>query len=244
MGTGLGQLTGDLPRSEGIEKIQTDGDSHQFQTPQLSRSTTLHDLAKEGTIFFVHSALFVYGNWTRDPVADYVNVEDNNCHPFWITFDGPIFSGLDFKTDKKKRNSEWNYRLMGCPMHTWPGLLKCLQSLSGINKAEHRFHITVVQKIPMLDYLVLAKKATLPKPLPVVDLYTVGLLGNDRNVYFEPAKNPPMDKVRTRFGPPFPQIVKQGEEVLSGDMQQLSSPLLIPLEDDYAEAQVLASVGD
>ena len=248
MGTGLDQIQGDYPLKEGVTQKQTEGDSRQFKTPQLSGKMTLTDLMHEGNIFFVHSALFVYGNWTRDPVADYVNTEDNRCQPFWITFDGPIFSGLGFRTDRKRHNREWNYRLMGCPMHSWPGLLRCLQSLSGINRQERRFHMTVVQKIPMVDYFALAKKSTLPSPLPMIDLYTVGLLGNDRNVYFEPAKNPPIDKVRIRTGLPLPQVVKQGEDVLdSGDVRQLSSPLLIPLEEDNANVespQVLAGVGN
>lgn len=237
------KIEGELPKREAITRKKMDPESRPFIDLTLAKSATLVDLSKE-FIFFTHSAMFVYGNWTRDPVSDYVETEDKNCTPFWITFDGPVFSGLDFRTEKKRHNREWNYRLMGCPIDQWPGLLKFLQSLSGVNKAEHRFHMTVVQKIPMVDYFALTKKTTLPNPLPMVDLYTVGLLGNDRNVYFEPAKNPPLDKVRIRIGPPLPQVIRQGEEVLAGEIRQLNSPLLIPMEDDNDESKVLASIGD
>jgi hypothetical protein len=236
------KVEGELPKRESVTRKETNTDQRPFVDKTLSKSATLGDLSKE-FVFFTHSALFVYGNWTKDPVSDYIETEDKNCSPFWVTFDGPVFSGLDFQTTKKRHNREWNYRLMGCPIDTWPGLLKFLQTLSGVNKAEHRFHITVVQKIPMLDYFAMAKKSTLPGKLPMVDLYTVGLLGNDRSVYFEPAKNPPLDKVRIRIGPPIPQIVAQGESVLAGNVQQLSSPILIPMEERNDQSEVLARVG-
>lgn len=235
------KIEGELPSREAITRKEMNTDQRPFVDKTLSKSATLTDLSKE-FIFFTHSALFVYGNWTKDPVSDYIETENKSCEPFWVTFDGPVFSGLDFRTTKKRHNREWNYRLMGCPIDQWSGLLNFLQSLSGVNKAEHRFHITVVQKIPMLDYFALAKKPTLPSPLPMVDLYTVGLLGNDRSVYFEPAKNPPLDKVRIKISPALPQIVAQGEAVLSGNVQQLSSPILIPMEEGNDQPKVLADI--
>lgn len=215
------KIDGDLPRKEGVyvANYPHNDAAVSFNKLNISDCTTLTDLAKEYT-FFTHAALFVYGNWLDDPIKDYITVDDPKCAPFWLTFDEPIFSGLFFRDAAKHTNREWEHKLMGCPNETWPGLLSFLQSLSGVNRQEKRFHVTVAQKLSMLDYLALRRGLA----TKLIDVYTIGLLGNNRSVLFKPPTDL-RDKIRVKLSAPDPKIVELSKNILSSSPGEYRSNL-------------------
>jgi hypothetical protein len=231
------ELKQGLPKREGIYQIDVEPqDSPYLAAIKISKAATLAELAKEYALFS-HAALFVYGNWIRDPIQDYIIHEDPDCKPFWIDFDSPIFSGMFFRTRGGKTNRDWAYRLMACPLDSWGGLMSFLQQLQGFNEAEKRYHKTILQKVPMTDYFALRKKAVLPSPIPKVDVFLVALDGNDRVVHFEPAKNPPIDHIKVRFSPPEPDTIKLGEEILKRNARPLMLPVLDAANDGKASVK-------
>jgi len=225
-------MTTKLPGREHTHTIKLDADTYpKYDKKAFSHKATLMELSQT-YVFFTHAALFTYGNWARDPINDYIAEEDPYCFPFWMSFDKPIFSGLFCRDKNTKRTyREWNYRLIGCPKNSWPDLQKFLHSLSGINHDEGRFHITIMQKLPMIDYMMLNWRSSLPHPLPMFDIYTLGLLGNDRSVFFEPAKNPPLDHIKVTICPPQADVIELSTQVLSGDTSVLGNVVSVPMEE-------------
>jgi hypothetical protein len=194
-----------LPAREGVTSKTLDKqDGVPYHALRVSQATALADLV-EDYAFFTPAPLFTHGEWTSDPVEDYVRLTPACC-PFVITLPKPVFVGL-----RHRGNPSWNYRIMACPRDTWPGLYNYLAKLGGINRDRRLFHRMLPQQLPVPDTLALERKAVLPSPVPMVDVVTFGLDGNTRQVYFTPAINPPMDLPTVRTCPPDQKTVRLAE---------------------------------
>jgi hypothetical protein len=194
-----------LPAKEGVtSKTLEKQDGIPYHAMKVSQATGLTDLVEEYA-FFTPALLFTHGEWTSDPIEDYVRTSPACC-PFAIDLPRPVFHGL-----RHRGNPSWNYRIMACPRDTWPGLYSHLCGLGGINRDRWLFHRMLPQQIPIVDVLALERKAVLPSPVPMVDIITFGLDGNNRQVYFAPAFNPPQDLPHVKVGEADTETIRLAE---------------------------------
>jgi hypothetical protein len=167
---------------------------------RLSKATGLTDLAEEYA-FFTTGILHVHGRLDYDPVATYVQ-EYPNCCPMRINLPTPAFKGLNVGD-----NDVWNYVIFAVRKEEWgetnKKLMQYLSYLGIVDRKRNRYSRMLVQELPMLDRLALARKSVLPSPLPSVNIFTFGLDGNKERVFFEPAFDMhPKKKIRVvKLGP-------------------------------------------
>lgn len=208
----------ELPQRETGDKL------HRYLTVQKFRGAgTLASLA-EDHVLFTHATLFTHGNWTLDPIYDYL-LEHNSKHaPFMVETQSRIFHGLEFREQQgsnRRRNSDWCYRILCLVKEDWDSFFAFMSALAGINRDEQRVHWLLAQKLPIPDVVDLERRAILTKPCPTVEVVLFGLNGNDKTVYFKPALNPPIDKPKIVVGPPEPAVVAAALRLLAGHEQPL-----------------------
>lgn len=207
----------DLPKREGTHTRSELPlpDSPGYQIATFAKAVRLLDLTQE-FVLFTHAPLFTHGNWLHDPVFDYF-VECNPIHvPFQINLPRRLFLGLEIRQGRRLINDDWNYRLLAIHKDGWEDFFRFMGQVGGINRDDKRYHTLLAQQMPVPDILLLEHKAILPSPCPMVDIITFGLDGNDRQVYFAPALNPPIDKPKACTGPPDPKVVATAERVFAG----------------------------
>jgi hypothetical protein len=198
-----------LPAKEGVtEKVLDPQDGLPYHMLRLSKATSLKDLSGDYS-FFTLALLYTHGEWTSDPLQDYVRTHPK-CTPFVITLPRPAFSGLSLPSD-----DSWNYKVFGCYQEDWPDLFNFLGSLGGVDYHKKRYHRMLAQRLPLIDLLALERLSCLPSPLPTVDLISFGIDGNRHKVGLEPAKHPPLDRITVISLPPDEQTIRLARAVLA-----------------------------
>jgi hypothetical protein len=202
-----------LPAKEGVtHKVLDPQDGIPYHVARLSAATALKDMEAEYA-FFTTALLFTHGEWTRDPVEDYLT-KHPTAYPFHINLPRPVFKGLEVGA-----SLDWNYRIMACLKTDWEGddgLCGFLMSLGGIDRHKRRYHRMLVQKITIPDVFSLERATILPVPLPTVDVITFGVDGSNWRVGFEPASDPPCNQATVVKLRPDPEVVRLASAVLSG----------------------------
>lgn len=173
-----------------------------------SSTTTLADVCKD-YFLFTHAALLIYGNLPFDPLTQFCITQNNGQPPGVIMFDQPVFQGLEINGD-----AMFNSILFGLPLDKKDEFLFEL-GIIGIKEPVTKTYLnTVVQQLPMVDYLALKKKPS--GPLSYITIYAVGLDGNKACLHFKPAKIPPRDCIGLVIDNPRPEMVQFAKTIFEG----------------------------
>lgn len=209
-----------LPKRAGVhtrKELHQPKERIELQTIYVQNS--LMELTQEYALF-THGLMFTHGHWMRDVINDFLLETHTAYPPAVINLTRKVFTGMDFRENNRRLNQDWDFRLLACPYKSWADLFQFLSTVGGINRDEHKYHVLLCQQIPVPDVVALEHFTELPKRgCPTVNVFAFGINGNDKTVYFEPAKNPPIDKPKVRVGPPEQEVIDMAERVFAGHPQ-------------------------
>jgi hypothetical protein len=192
-------------------------DQGPYGPQRLSQAESLQSLTEE-FVLFTPALLFTHADWDRDPVKDWAG-EAPGRRVYSLDLPQAAFEGLEVGGDVN-----WCYRLLLCPRTQWADLYGFMGIIGFADRFRRRFHRALAQAIPVPDLLLLARLATLPDPVPTVQVVAFGVNGNRRQVAFVPAANPPLDRARPEVYPPEEETVRAANRFLSGPGPQQPPP--------------------
>lgn len=200
-----------LPINEGYYPSIAINETGKLQPAKLRfpMGSTFGDLCKEYTLF-TYAPILLFGNLPFDPVLQFYNENPDTQQPSVIFTDEPLFTGLE-----KEGVAAFNHMLIAVPNEVWPKLALHLGTIGMRNDQQQLYLETVIQQIPMADYLEL-KKEIVHTAVPMVSIYGVALDGNKCCLHFQPAQNPPVDKIRFVNSPPRQQIIDFAKGMFAG----------------------------
>lgn len=153
---------------------------------KISGAATLRDLAKDYAIFS-HGAFFVHGKLDVDPVADFVlKHPDAGCEAMPTTFPRRIFHGLSAPGRRIGPDFDWSSTLIFVEHRYWEDLKAHLMCCGWVDRRRKLYARAVLQVIPIVDFLALARGTILPTPLPTVEVAVFGVDGTHAHVQFKP----------------------------------------------------------
>lgn len=235
----MGKIINTELMHEGIETAPPlERDVESLHVEKFSKAASLAELADE-YVYFTHGLLFTHGNWFRDPVVDFIIEHGGDVEPFHIQLPYAIFKWFDAKDHEGRViDDAWNYQICAVQKEHWEALFAFLAQMAGSNEVTRTYHLTAIQKIPIIDSLALAKHEQLPSPVPVVECYALALLGNRRSVYFAPQYSTD-GRVPVLIGAADSKAIKIAKAVWAGS----NSPAAGILEPTREAAEAMIKAG-
>jgi hypothetical protein len=200
-----------LLMNEGCHPSMAINEKGQLQPAKLHfpMGSTFGDLCKEYT-FFTYAPIILYGNLPFDPLMQFYADNPNTLRPAVVFTDEPIFTGLETQLD-----TTFNHMLIAVPNEVWSKLALHLGTIGMRNDQQQLYLETVIQQLPMADYLEL-RKEIVHTVTPMVSIYGVALDGNKCCLHFQPAQDPPIDRIRFVNSPPRQQIIDFAKGLFAG----------------------------
>jgi hypothetical protein len=199
-----------------------------------SSSATLADLAADYAMFN-HGALFVHGRLDVDPVADFVaSHPDRDCKAIPATFRHRVAHGLSVPGRPVGPPFEWDRTLFFVESRFWPDLRAHLLRCAWVDRRRGRYGRAVLQELPVVDFLALARLSVAPAPLPTVPVAFFGVDGTHAHVQFVARAAFHDDVAVAVHLPPVAETVALGAAMLSGDPRPFRS---IDTEGSHAGQQ-------
>lgn len=209
--------------TEGVGPVERldETERHDYVVAQFSQAARLIDLEEEYA-FFTHAPLFTHGNWNKDPVLEFI--ADNHgavVHRLFMRL--PIFKGLRYQLPHGKVIDDWNHILLAAHKDCWADLYDHMRQSGAADRERRIYQRMLIQQFPIADPVVLDKATVIPSPCPMVEIMTFSLDGSDRIVAFEPAMNPPLDRVSIKILAPDPQVQQVAARNFNNDPTPLRS---------------------
>lgn len=177
--------------NEGIHKGKVEI-THEQVTPEYlkpSRVTTFTEICKE-YVLFTHAPLLLHGGLNFDPLVEFI-IKNSHIVPKVLVLDEQIFDGLE--TDVE---TTFNHLLFGLPIKVWDDFAIHMGTIGVKDTAKQMYFSVILQKLPMPDYLALRHVGVLTHKPQMVEIYATALDGNYALYHFQPAINPPIDRIK------------------------------------------------
>lgn len=136
------------------------------------RAEALH-YTQERFVYWSPAALFLYGGFRVDMLADFNQTCGVDLSYYHHRFDSAIFDGLH----SRDGNRDWNHVLWAVDKEHWPGLLDHLCSLTLMNRQSTSVVKYAMQEIHVTDPIATGKVLS-ASSLPVMPVHFFGVKTN------------------------------------------------------------------
>jgi hypothetical protein len=145
----------------------------------LSSSATLTELAAEGYVFFNHAGFSLNSGLAFDPLATLVAQKPElDCQTAVSKL--AIFRGLP---------EAWCRTVIMARKEQWEIISRYLGAAASANRSSNTFLRTLLQHIPILDFVDLAKHSGWPEQSKTVMIHMYGIDGNKNCWHYKPLAN-------------------------------------------------------
>jgi hypothetical protein len=186
---------------------------------RLSAATDLSDFAKEHLLFspaLLYCCIDLAG---RDPLADYGDEQNVNVMPMRLTFDRPLFEGLE------RFNEFWNRTIYALPTTEGQRLLQWLGTLTFVDRVRQEVSRLRYNEHRIIDPLWAGKRVTLPGHAEY-QWVVVNMLCVDSNrgcLYFANRVEPWKAGPSLSYSRPFKDTILLGEKIFQNDPRPLQA---------------------
>ncbi len=164
-------------------------------------------------VFFTPALLYTHGHLDKDVVQEWLNLQPDKPQVFVLTFEQLLFDGV---------GPAWGHQLVCCDRPHWPSLQRHLATVGIADRVAGTISRAFVANLTMVDAMVLQRTATLPEPLPTVEIAAVGLRSNIQTVYLVSADNLLKPAVVVIKGP-VPAAVAESKAILGEAKKPLAA---------------------
>lgn len=157
------------PRGAGVEgtSLDMDGAVAEVEVLQFTAAASLADLEKEFVFFSIAVWTDLLG--LRPSPLDAYLAEHGKVRVFVLSLPSPVFGGMSAELDRQ---------LFAVAVDAWQDLFAYLSAIAVVSWEAKQVVVAVMQKLPVVDVLALAKKAILPAELPRANVFALAVRSN------------------------------------------------------------------
>lgn len=162
--------------------------------------------------FFSPALLYLYGRFTDEPLAQFMNEQDASLQIMHHRFKSAIFQGFEHVSG----DVAWNYVLWGVLKEKYQALENYLLSVSFTASAEGWLSRIGAQDVTILDPLAVDKMAIVSLDAPRVPIVVWGVDSSQAALSVEMSPGAVFEMPKLKRHPPQPETVAEAKALFAG----------------------------
>lgn len=163
--------------------------------------------------FFTPALLYMYGRFTDEPLAQFMNEQDGGLQVMHRRFQQPIFKGFEAPMTG---NKDWNYVLWGVVKEKYKALENYLLSVSFTASAEGWLSRIGAQDVTILDPLAVDQATIVSLTAPRISIVVWGVDSSLAALSVEMSPGAVFEMPRLKRHPPQEETVAEAKALFAG----------------------------